>query len=493
MRSVIVLASALAISPAIAAVAAASPWAEAGDRQLREDVERLKAARVISGPVNAWPLPWAVMNDVAAAARDSALDPAVRAAAERLVRHLAVADEGGGYEIRTGFTNRPALIRDFGTVAREKADVSVRSHGQLGPLYISLGAGYRPGQRGRDWHFEPSYVALKAGNWALYGGYVESWWGPGNDSALLFSNATRPRPTLGIKRLQAHPIDFPVLRWLGPWRLDMFASVLNETRSDGYDNPKVIGMRFNFEPARGLEIGLNRALQLCGKNRPCSLSTIGDALVGFGNADNTGTPDEPGNQLAGFDISYTTRIGPVTARFYGEAEAEDEDNLIVDKFARMAGAKFSGPIDADGASWELGVEWTDTQAWELKTGHRNPGTMYNNFIYRSGFVYRGRPLGASIDADSRLIGVSGAITDTDNRRWYGSVRRADLNYPNPNGARSNRISFSRERIHVATAGVEWPTAVGDVKLEGRLMDNAPDTPGRSPARAEIELGWRSRF
>src|SRR3546814_6405488 len=132
--------------------------------------------------------------------------------------------------------------------------------------------------------------------------------------------------------------------------------------------PILIAMRFDFAPAPGLEIGLNRALQLCGDNRPCGFNTIGKALTGFGNADNTGTPNEPGNQIAGFDLSYTTRIGPVTARLYGEMEAEDEDNIIIDKFARMAGAQFSGPLGGGGASWELGGEWTDTYAWELTTG-----------------------------------------------------------------------------------------------------------------------------
>src|SRR3546814_19914798 len=61
-------------------------------------------------------------------------------------------------------------------------------------------------------------------------------------------------------------------------------------------------------------------------------------------------------------------------------EAEDEDNIIIDKFARMAGAKFSGPLGGGGASWELGGEWTDTYAWELTTGDRQPGIVYRNFI-----------------------------------------------------------------------------------------------------------------
>lgn len=473
---------------AISTAAMASPWIEAGDVQVREDVERLKAARIITGPTNAWPLPWAAMSDLAIAAEDTQLPPDLRAAARRLASVAELADQPSMGEARVSLTDRSALIRDFGAVAREDVDASVRVTQQLGNLFISLGGGYRRHQRGHDFHPDQSYLTLKLGNWAFYGGYVEQWWGPGNSGSLLFSTSARPFPKLGVKRLEAHPIDFPVLRWLGPWRFDAFVGDIGKRRD--YDNAKVIGMRFNFEPAPGLEIGLNRALQLCGKDRPCGLSTIGKALTGFGNADNTGTTNEPGNQIAGYDISYTTRIGPVTARFYGEMEAEDEDNIIIDKYARMAGAKFSGPIGGNGASWELGGEWTDTYAWELTTGNRYPGIIYRNFIYYDGFTYRDRPIGNSIDSDSKLLSLDGAVTDTKNRRYYGSFRRAKLNIT---GLTDHRLSSTPETINIGTIGVQIPTQFGDLRLETRYMDNLPNTPQRTPGAIDFEASWRTRF
>lgn len=469
--------------------AVASPWMEAGDVQVREDVERLKAARIITGPTNAWPLPWAVMSDLATAAEDTQLPADVRASAKRLVAVSALAEQSDSGEASVSVTDRPALIRDFGAGARTKFDGSVRVTQELGNLFISVGGGYRRHQLGNDFHPDQTYAAYKIGNWALYGGFVDQWWGPGNTSALLFSTSARPFPKIGFKRLEARPIDFPVLRWLGPWRFDVFVGDLGHRRD--YDHAKVIGMRFDFAPAPGLEIGLNRALQLCGDNRPCSLKTIGKALTGFGNEDNTGTLNEPGNQLAGFDISYTTRIGPVTARFYGEMEAEDEDNIIVDKYARLAGAKFSGPVGSNGASWELGGEWTDTLAWELTTGDRYPNVVYRNFIYYDGFTYRDRPLGASIDGDSKLISIDAAFTDSRSRRFYGSFRRVKLNYT---GAVPNhRLSLNPENIDIGTLGVQVPTQFGDLRLESRYMNNLPNTPGRSPNAIDFEASWRTRF
>src|SRR3546814_4447376 len=107
MRWAFLLASIMTISlPAMA-----SPWIEPGDAQVREDVERLKAARIINGPINAWPLPWATMTDLATAAEDSQLPPDLRAAARRLVSVAALADQSNSGEARVSYTARPSLIR----------------------------------------------------------------------------------------------------------------------------------------------------------------------------------------------------------------------------------------------------------------------------------------------------------------------------------------------------------------------------------------------
>lgn len=450
----------------------------------------LKAAGLIRGPVNAWPLPWAQIDQAFIAAGNRSLPPHL-AAALRRVRVLSErASQGTRYEVRAAAASDPALVRDFGTTAREDMDASARVEHNLGRLYVSYGVGFRDGQRGNDVHFEPAQVAYALGNWALYGGYVETWWGPGHDGALLFSNSTRPFPKIGIKRLSPEPFNLPVLRWFGPWRLDAFVGLLDEDRE--FDNPAVAGIRIAFEPVSGLEIGLNRAMQLCGKERPCDFETWTDALIGLGDADNTGTFDEPGNQLAGLDISYTRMIGQVSMQLYAEAEAEDEDNvLLIDQFGRMAGVNLTGPVGGEGANWQLTVEYADTYASKLFGGRRYPGSLYNNFIYTDGFTYRGRPIGYSIDGDGELMSVGGAYTDTNNRRFYGSLRAVKLNRTDL--ADRNRISANSESIKIATAGVEWPTQFGDIRLEGRLMDDAPNTPGRSPTKGQFELSWRTRF
>lgn len=476
----------LAACAAAAAPSSASPWFEAGSRQLRQDVELLAAAGLVRGPLNLWPLPAASVCGAAGAGRSVA--PDVAAAARRVADACRAAGQASSAEARVEVSNDPALIRDFGGGARAEVDASGRITRTVGRLHLSLGAGYRSGQDGSDVHVEPSYAVLDLGGWALYGGYVEQWWGPGHEQALLFSNNARPFPKLGIKRLTPAAIDVPILRWLGPVAVEAFAGVLTEQRSD-FDHPAVAGIRLAFSPAPGLEIGLNRALQLCGENRPCDAGTIFDALVAFGNRDNTGTPDEPGNQLAGFDISYTRRIGGVTAQLYAEAEGEDENHFFVEQYGRLAGLDLTGPAGPGGATWSLRTEWANTLASKLfGTSRRYAGSFYNNSLYTEGFRYRRHAIGSSLDTDGWMMTLAGAYTDAADRRLYASWRGVAVNRTNGGG---HAVSPTREAFNLVSVGAELPVGASRLTLEARMADDIASRAGRLPVSGQVEIGWRT--
>jgi Capsule assembly protein Wzi len=462
----------------------AFPGLAPGDGQLRTDIELLASHGVIGGPLDVWPLPSQAVADI----NVTGLPPHFQAAARRIQDALKHAADKSEFSVVARATNGSALVRDFSGGARTDFEIEARVRQRFGKLDIAYGLGLRDGQHGSDIHIEPVSATLTLGNWAVYGGYVDTWWGPGNDGALLFSTAARPFPKIGVKRLSPLPFDVPVLKLLGPWRFDAFAGRLEGDRSD-FDNAGVIGLRFAFQPAQGLEIALNRGLQLCGRQRPCSLRTITDALVGFGDADNTGTINEPGNQLAGFDISYTRRIGSFGLKIYAEAEAEDEDNLLVDKFARLAGATLSGPVGRSGASWRVGGEWADTLAIKAFGSTRYPTVVYRNFIYTEGFTNRRQPIGHGIDGDGRLLSLFGSVTDSRDRIFSASLRRAEIN----RSQSPNFVSANTEDIRIATFGTELPTGFGSVRAQVRLQDDAVNTSGRTPYTGQVEITLRTRF
>jgi hypothetical protein len=290
-------------------------------------------------------LPWAQIDNGINSIGNAPLAPHVAAALARVRALSERARATSSFEVTAAGTNKVQLVRDFGGGAREQADVAFHGEIDTGAFFVSYGAGYRTGQVGPDYHFEPGYVAVKSGNWAAYVGFTEVWFGPGNDGTLLFSNSARPFPKIGIRRLSPDPLNIPILKWLGPVKVEAFAGILNEQRD--YRNPLVMGMRVAFEPTPGLEIGLHRAIQMCGSDRPCNARSFGKAWFGLGNADNIGSggnlSNDPGNQLAGFDLSYARMIGNVTAKAYFEALAEDRRNLSLAHYARLGGVQASGP------------------------------------------------------------------------------------------------------------------------------------------------------
>ena len=524
MRKFALLATVLGL--VAGAPAFAGPLAEVGDRQLRQDVDLLAAAGLIQGPVDSWPLAWAQIDAGLNRAHDGReLDPYLKSAVARLDRLADFAAQRVSLDVRLGATNNVSVARDFGTLARGQFDGSGRVEFNSSVVSVAIGAGLRSGAGNPDSnyvHFEPSQVVIRLDNWALYGGFTEEWFGPGHDGALLWSNSARPMPKIGLKRLNPNPVDFPVLRWLGPLQFEIFGGVLNEARD--YRNTLVVGTRFSFTPARGLQIGFNRTQMLCGDGRPCGKKQLLSSFIGVGNADNPKTGDasaffsQAGNQIAGYDISYTHRLGPIGAKLYFETEAEDSQHIILEQYSRLLGTTVSGPWGEKGASWTASLEYSDTLAAQLFNGtplenllfskKTYPGSMYNHSLYTSGYTYYGRPIGYWTGGDSHNLSLSAAVTDTHNRRWYGSVRSVHLNiidlgnppgaiFPRPDGTTgpliSNPVSVDSEKFVMLTAGAEVPTAFGDVRVEARYQTDSPNTPGVRDGKAAIEVQFRQRF
>ncbi len=521
MRGLKRLAALAALAMALPALA--GPLADVGDRQMRQDIDLLKAAGLIRGPVDSWPMAWPQIDAALDAAHDGrVLDPWVRAAVDRLDRLSAHAAQRVAYDARIDATNNVSVARDFGELARADGDAAASAEFNTSVVSVRAGVGLRSGQTGNAYNFEPTQITIRLDNWALYAGYTQEYWGPGMDGALLFSNNTRPFPKIGVKRLMPDPINLPVLRWLGPIRLDFFGGVLNEQRD--FRNVITFGTRISFAPTRHLEIGLNRAQMLCGEGRPCGGKQFLNSFIGVGNADNpppgseVGFNNQAGNQLAGFDLSYRQNFGAIATKLYFEAEAEDSQHIIIEQFGRLMGLNVSGPWGSRGAYWTANVEYADTQAAQFFNGTPlanitgskliYANSFYNNSLYTSGFTYNALPIGYWTDGDARNLILQGAVTDNRNRRWYASVQSVHLNlhnlgnppaaiFPRPDGSPgpliSSRVSTDSEKFAIVTAGAEVPTRFGDVRLEARYQSDSPSTPGRTVPRAAIEVQLRQRF
>ena len=394
----------------------AAPFAESGDMQLRNDVEVLARHELIAGPVGTWPMTWSHITRNLHRADEMDLPAYVRMALMRVRSKIPGEWQAGA---RLQLTTEPEIVRSFDSTARNDVDVSASLQYNANSTTINLAGGYRDGN-GEDYaHLDGSYLAQELGNWQLYVGAIDRWWGPGREGTLLLSNNARPMPSIGFMRSEPQPFQTKWLSWMGPWQFRAFVAKMEEDRS--VPNALIAGMSLTFEPIENFEVGLRRTMQLCGDGRPCDAETWAKALIGGGDVENSGTLEEPGNQLASIDLAYSFGVGKHAAlKLYAEATAEDEAGklFLPKRFARLFGATAYGAWGENGAQWRLTVEYGDTKSTEYwLLGDRRNNLLYEHHLYRSGYRYKGRSLGHSIDSDSQDFSLGAEYVDQEGRSY----------------------------------------------------------------------------
>lgn len=422
----------LYIGMAIPAVTAA-PWMDPGDSRLRHHIQVLADAALIRVPVNTWPLMWSgVMNELGLI-RGKVLTPAQRRAVAYISQSFDRQTNTLNHHVSASVAEQIDPVQGFATPRRGEQSVTLGSEyladTWAGRLQVSWVDDPIDNKRYR---YDGSYIAALLGNWAVSVGALDRWWGPGRETALIWSNNTRPIPGVSIQRNNSAPFNTWLLRWLGPWQLVVFAGKLEEERF--VPNTTLLGMRINFRPASWLELGLSRTAQWGGDGRPQSWDSFFDAVVGKENyaSEDAELAQQPGNQLAGIDWRASWAKNAATFSFYGELIGEDEAGFLPSR--RIVTLGLDGAFSAWGSDFRVYLEASDT-ASERRYATARYDYTYEHAAYRSGYRYRGRAIGASIDNDTRAhhLGL----------QWYPDARQsvtiklAELDFrPNARGTDS---------------------------------------------------------
>jgi hypothetical protein len=414
------LAACLAGMLACAAAVAGEPWLAPGDTRARLDLQLLVDEGVIDLPVSGWPI---AVSDIAAALartpaatpvgddggeRSSPLTPAQSAAVARLRK---IASEGHptlGVEV--GGAVRPPVLRTFADEPREEGEFSAWASGFAGNrwggrLELTVVA---DAEDDNTFRYDGSYVAGKFGNWIVTLGAQDRWWGSSWQSSLILSNSARPVPAIALDRAVSDPFESKWLSWIGPWRLTTFMGYMEAGRQD-YDHPLLFGFRVSARPLDGLEISIDRTAQWCGEGRSCDGSDFWNLWWGNDNAgENVDPGDEPGNQLAGWDIRWASPIGDWNYALYNQHTGETIDNQIPRPYRSfdMVGVETWGDDEVDGSSWRAGLEWANSRCGGTENEQKLWDCAYNNGIYYvEGYRSRGRPLGHSMDGDGQMYSL----------------------------------------------------------------------------------------
>lgn len=481
----------------------ATPWIEPTDVFLRQDLQVLADAGLLNTPLNTFPLAWAAVEKDLINVKRAQISDKLKLAYDRVQHSLDIAKNNdfrhrvkGGYSssnpVAFGFTDRP---RTAG--AWLEASTEYTGKRLAGKVNITRSRDNDPLDEDAI-RFDGSYLSFVYANWAITAGWQDRWWGPGNDTGLILTNNARPIPAISLSRVNSEGFKTPWLSWIGDWTFTTFVGRFEDNRFT--DNALLWGMRANFRPFKNLEIGISRSIQLGGDGRSSDLGVFVDAF--FGDRDN---PDflgeEPGNQLGGIDLRYSTTIFNQSIAFYTEYTGEDESDKLPTKGIFLAGAEwFTSTIHQQ---TKIFLEYTETQAdcFPQQSGN----CAYEHDIYVSGYRQFGRSLGSTYDSDSQTL-VLGMQREYDNgHAWNLSLKYLEINRDdiqpfvvrgnNPIPSFGNPLTFGNDGgidTFSVAGSYRWPVQGGILTLGGEYFSE-PVGVIDEPEHAIGYATWEQRF
>jgi hypothetical protein len=472
----------------VACAAWANPWAAPGEESLRSDIQWLADAGLLDGPVTTWPLSWPDIARDVLAVDARGLDPATAAALARVQRRAKRASTPGftGLQVGASAAYEPGTLRDFEDTPREEGEATLQAGWLSDHLALNLqGAVVADPDDGKDVRADGSYLGVNFGNFMLSAGYMQRWWGPGWDSSLILSTNARPLPSVTLERNYTDPFASKWLSWIGPWR----ASVsMGRAESSGVPVPDVrfFAARVNFKPRPWLEFAISRTAQWCGGDRSCDWDSFTDMVFGNDNQTAGGavSADQPGNQMAGYDMRVRSPSRALPLAFYTQWIGEDEAGGLPSKFIGQFGLETWGASRL--GAWRIRAEYNDT-ACSFSQQEPEFGCAYRNAIYPQGYTYRGRVIGHTMDNDSRMYTLAGLLNRENGDSLSLAVRRVEVNRD------GGQHAISAVPLKVDNVELRYSRGLGAGRISAGIGFEDPALAPDSSSRAHGFINWEQGF
>jgi hypothetical protein len=462
--------------PAITALlcalpAAAAPWVDTADNYLRQSLQTLAHAGVITGPVNTYPLMWKnIVADLAAAKQQPTEELRFALAHVRSALNANQHSYLAGIKLKA--STDPSLYQSFGESYFETASATVFKE-FLGDNWAAKSQiNYRDTEDGsteQTLTLDGSYLAVIAGNWVLALDQQPLWWGPGQQTALLLSNNARPIPSLRLSRHSWQTSDNTLFSWLGPWS---FTSFIGQGEHSSLPRQiKHFGARFSARPLPQLELGVSRISQWGGDTLDNGIAAFADMLMlsdaAEGNSDN----------LAAVDITFHTTLWSRALSFYTEL-ADDNGGHKLSKPMQLVGVRtFFG---SESAVHTLNMEWSDTYI-RCDGATQTGDCAYAGDVYPQGYRRYDRVIGSGYGTDARVLSTAYRYQTFDGYSWAVSVLRGEFL------AASSELKNWQLRLEY-----RQPLFNGLLSIEGRVFDKSPQ-PELQIKRGSLAATWEYRF
>ncbi len=249
-------------------------------------------------------------------------------------------------------------------------------------------------------------LALQLGALEVSVGRQSLWWGQGRHGSLVLTNNAKPFDM--VRLTNPTPTLLPwIFKYLGPFRLDMFWSRLEEDRV--ISEPYFAGMRINFKPLPWVELGASRAVIFGGTRDYGNGEKIdvgaSDFFTILGGKNLTGGEDTS-NSVAAVDARIRLPFLWNT-EVYGEYGGEDEAGHFLAAHAWLAGI-YLPQIDPSGRL-SLNFEYAD-----LSRQDNMAPNWYNHGIFKSGYTYDGNIMGHHVGGSAKdtYLEIHAILTET---------------------------------------------------------------------------------
>ena len=285
------------------------------------------------------------------------------------------------------------FIQDFRSRRYENENLFTEISGSSKRFSYNLQA--TKSMHSNKYSYENSYISYLHKNYVLSLGDFPRWWSSSTDNALLLSNSAPSFNSIGLRNYYPIKFNIPFTKDKSHFSYSLILGHLDDTRE--IKDAKYFAARISFLISSNFEFSIMRSAQFGGENRSESLETFIDLLLGKDNVSSIeNIQEQPGNQLAGFDISVKP-FRNKNIKMYTQIIGEDESNKFPSKNFYSAGVNYIY-LSKGNLINKFYLDYTDTSNFD---GSKN--ITYNHGLYKDGYRYLKRPIGASIDADSRKL------------------------------------------------------------------------------------------
>lgn len=291
-------------------------------------------------------------------------------------------------------------------------------------------------------NFDNSFIELKGENKTIGFGKISRNWSFSPHTSLILSNNARPMNSIYFSLNNKEGSNNLALSWAGPWSFETFNSF--QTSSKSIKNSMLLGMRVTIEPVHNLKFEILKTSQWGGDGYSKNLSAFTTALLGNSNDSKYSNI----NQLAGYGLSYLTKMKNIQSRFYGQFIGEDEAGGLPSCFMSLVGSELVFPKNR--ILSKIGVEYIDTRIDETTHGWCGPNTAYNNNTYK--YTNYNKTLGAPIDTEGKSLNLWASADLTTKTNIYYSITNVVINDAN---WANHRLSTNKQSGWVTSIATSW--------------------------------------